>query len=182
MEDSEITALLLRRDESAIEAIEETYGARLKNLALNLLGSRQDAEECVNDALAAAWETPPQGELLPWLLRIVRNKAVSLYRKNHSARRALGLETLLSELGDCLPSADDPAAAAEGKALSAEIDRFLKALPEADRRLFVRRYFLGEALAVIADSEHVKPKKLVDRLYLIRKKLRTYLKKEGFLI
>ena len=60
MEDSEITALLLRRDESAIEAIEETYGARLKNLALNLLGSRQDAEECVNDALAAAWETPPQ--------------------------------------------------------------------------------------------------------------------------
>ena len=35
MEDSEITALLLRRDESAIEAIEETYGARLKNLALN---------------------------------------------------------------------------------------------------------------------------------------------------
>ena len=182
MEDSEITALLLRRDESAIEAIEETYGARLKNLALNLLGSRQDAEECVNDALAAAWETPPQGELLPWLLRIVRNKAVSLYRKNHSARRALGLETLLSELGDCLPSADDPAAAAEGKALSAEIDRFLKALPEVDRRLFVRRYFLGEALAAIAESERVKPKKLVDRLYLIRKKLRTYLKKEGFLI
>lgn len=181
MEDREILELLSRRDESALSAISQKYGARLKATAQNLLGNAEDAEECLNDVLAAAWDAPEiSGELLPWLLRTLRNRAVSLYRKNHAQKRSLGLETLLSELGDCLPALDNPASAAEGKALSAEIERFLSSLPPANRRLFIRRYFLGEALGAIAAAEHIKAKKLTDRLYLIRKKLRTYLEKEGF--
>ena len=181
MEDSKILELLSRRDESALAEISQKYGAKLKSVAQNLLGSPEDAEECVNDVLTAAWDASEiRGALLPWLLRTLRNKAISLYRKNHSQKRSYGLETLLSELGDCLPGAENPEAAFEGAELSKEIERFLNAQSVSDRALFVKRYFLGEALGTIAEAEHVKAKKLADRLYLIRKRLRTYLEKEGF--
>lgn len=181
MEDREILSLLQNRDESALSEIAQKYGARLKRAAQDLLGSSEDAEECVNDTLAAVWDAPEiRGELLPWLLRTLRNRAVSLYRKNRSQKRSYGMETLLSELGDCLPAADHPEAVLESVELSEEIDRFLKAQPVSDRALFVRRYFLGEPLAAIADAQHVKVKKLTDRLYLLRKKLRRHLEKEGY--
>ena len=54
MDDKELIRLYQARDERAITESEQKYGSFLRRIALNLLGSPEDAEECVNDALLAA--------------------------------------------------------------------------------------------------------------------------------
>ena len=62
MEDKQIISLLNRRCEDALTALSEKFGQRLLALAMNILGSREDAQECVNDTYLALWDTiPPQG-------------------------------------------------------------------------------------------------------------------------
>ena len=55
MEDSKIVALYHARSESAIAETAKKYGAFCLRVALNLLGIREDADECVNDTYMAAW-------------------------------------------------------------------------------------------------------------------------------
>lgn len=50
MEDRQIVDLFFQRSEAAITELSAKYGALYMKLAMNLLGDRQDAEECVNDA------------------------------------------------------------------------------------------------------------------------------------
>ena len=59
MEDTEILRLFAVRSERAIAAANEKYGASCLRLAERMLGSPQDAEECLNDALLAAWNAIP---------------------------------------------------------------------------------------------------------------------------
>lgn len=55
MEDKKIVELFYQRSEQAIAELAAKYGALCMKLAMNLLGDRQDAEECVNDAWLGAW-------------------------------------------------------------------------------------------------------------------------------
>ena len=49
MEDAEIVELFWARNEDAIKETDAVYGRRLNALAKNILQSREDAEESVND-------------------------------------------------------------------------------------------------------------------------------------
>ena len=55
MEDTAIIALYWARDQRAISATDEKYGAPCRALAARLLDSREDGEECVNDTWHRAW-------------------------------------------------------------------------------------------------------------------------------
>lgn len=66
MEDTDIIQLYWARDEGAIAATDEKYGTLCRSLSHNILASREDAEECVNDTWHRAWNTmPPQRPALP---------------------------------------------------------------------------------------------------------------------
>lgn len=122
MEDGEIIRLYLARDEDALRQTQEKYGPFCRRVAGNLLTREEDTEECVNDALLAAWQNiPPQRprSLRAFLGRIVRNLAISRWRADHAQKRDTGLETLLSELEDCLPGPDTAERTAERGAGSA---------------------------------------------------------------
>lgn len=49
MEDTAIIDLYWARDEGAIAETDRKYGSFCRRLALNILVSREDSEECVND-------------------------------------------------------------------------------------------------------------------------------------
>ena len=91
MEDQEIVELFWGRDEGAIPAVQAKYGSRLFRLAEQLLESRQDAEECVNDTWWNAWNAiPPEwpAHLPAYLARVCRNLALDrLDRRNAGKRR-----------------------------------------------------------------------------------------------
>ena len=61
MNDNEIIALFFARKENAISAAAEKYGRYCHTIAHNILSSRPDAEECVNDTYLNTWNSiPPQ--------------------------------------------------------------------------------------------------------------------------
>ena len=79
MEDAAIIGLYWARDERAITASDEKYGKLCRALSQNILDSREDAEECVNDTWQRAWDTmPPQrpGSLRAYLAKITRNLSI----------------------------------------------------------------------------------------------------------
>ena len=107
MEDLQIIGLYYERDEAAISETATKYGAFSRGIALNILSISADADECVNDAYLRAWNSiPPQkpDKLGAWLGKVVRNIAFDLWKKNHRQKRGAGMEQLLSELEDCIPS------------------------------------------------------------------------------
>ena len=88
--DQEIIDLYWAREERAITETDDKYGELCRRVSVNLLGSREDAEECVNDTWLTAWNSMPDERpraLRAWLLRVVRNISIDRYRRNHSGKR-----------------------------------------------------------------------------------------------
>ena len=90
MEDEKIVQLYWDRDERAIPATAAKYGGYCTSIAQNILGSAEDAEECVNDTYMSAWNTiPPHrpGNLCTFLGKLTRNLSLNRYRYNTAHKR-----------------------------------------------------------------------------------------------
>ena len=183
MEDSEIIGLYFNRDEKALAETAAKYGAFCLTIALNISRSREDAQECVNDAYLQAWNAiPPQrpDHLGAWLGRVVRNNAYNLWTKNHRQKRCAGMEELLHELADCIPSPVTVEREIEEQELTEVINTWLASLRKKDRILFVRRYWNGEAVNALAKEVGISAAAAAKRLYRLRRELKATLEKEGY--
>ena len=101
--DSEILALIYDRNEQGLEMLQSEYGAYCMTIAMNILGSTEDAEECVNDAIFAVWKNTTQvrpQNLKIYIGRIVRNIAITRYRANNSQKRGGEYASAVCELGE----------------------------------------------------------------------------------
>jgi len=185
LEDNEILDLFFQRREEALDESKQKYGQRLLHSAMNILGSSQDAEECVNDALLKAWEAIPPGRpamLGAFLAKISRNLAINKYRAKGAARRGAGeIPLMLSELEDCLPTAmiGMPEHEYESGLVTQAINSCLSSMSQAARVAFVLRYFHGESISGICQRFNMSESNVKSLLFRARKKLRTHLEKEG---
>lgn len=185
MDDLAIVELFHRRDEQAITESDRKYGGLCRSIALRLLGLREDAEECVNDTWNAAWNAMPPDRpqaLGPFLGRITRNLSVSRWRREQAKKRNDGMEILLSELEDCVPAPGTVEETVERHALAAAISRWLDSLQEESRNLFVRRYWYGDPVKVLAAERGARVNTISQQLLRLRKGLRSFLESEGVLI
>jgi len=90
MDDEKIVQLYWDRDEQAIPATADKYGAYCTVIARNIVGSTEDAEECVNDTYLKAWNSipPHRPSVLPAFLgKIVRNLSFNRYKYNTAGKR-----------------------------------------------------------------------------------------------
>ena len=182
MEDEAILTLYFARDPEAIAETEKKYGVFCTTIARNILTLREDAEECLNDVLHAVWNRIPPlrpENMKAFLGRLTRNAAIDRYRREHAQKRYAGMELLLSELNDCLPSPDTAEQTMERKELGERISDWLDALPNEDCALFVRRYWYGESVQSLAKRCGISPNAMSHRLLELRKKLRKKLEAEG---
>ena len=180
IDDEKIIELFFERSEQGIRELDMKYGKICHNLSYNIVNSRRDAEECVNDAWLGAWNSiPPQrpDPLRAYVCRIVRNLSLKKLRANSALKRSSRFEVSLSELEDCISahSLDEQLAAGE---LSAQINAFLAALRRDDRVMFVRRYWFAQPLSEIADAFGTTENNVSVRLGRIRRKLHTYLERK----
>lgn len=185
LEDSAIIQLFFERSERALSELDRRYGNAVRQTAANILRDRLDAEECVSDTYLKVWNNiPPQHPdfLGSYVCRIARNTAVSRIRGESAAKRSRGLDLVLDELGDCIPSPVNVEAAYETKELIASIQRFLSSLDYDDRYLFVRRYWYADPVRDIAAAMHLRENRVSVRLFRLREKLRNTLRKEGLLV
>jgi RNA polymerase sigma-70 factor (ECF subfamily) len=186
MDDREILARFAARDESALRILEAQFGDRCREEACRLLGSEQDAEEIVNDALHNLWNAIPPAEpdhLQSYLLRTVRNLCVQRLRTRNAAKRGGGLKELsLDDSGMAAVSAPDSVESALDHALLTEaINRFLRTVSADARTVFVARYGNDRSVAEIAEAFGISQGSVLVSLMRTRKKLWRALKKEGWL-
>lgn len=186
MEDAAIVSLFWARNPDALSATQEKYGRASRQLASSLLDSPEDGEECLNDALHRLWETiPPQrpDSLKAYLRKTVRNLAIDRWRSRQAQRRGEGLDALALELEECcLPHAPSAEQVLEERETAAAVDRWLGTLSREDRVLFVRRYWYGDSLDILARRRKTSRNALSQKLYRLRSRLRQHLKKEGILL
>lgn len=182
MEDRLIIELFLARDERAIKETDKRYGRYLRNLSYRILDSMEDAEECVNDAYLKLWETIPSmtpENLGAYLGRIVRNLSLNRLRHKKEMKRDCSVMVRLSELEDCIPSTDDMERVIDKKHLNELIVRWLSGEEKLNRQIFIRRYWYGSTYEELEQHYGMSKKKLMDRVYNLRKRLKTYLEQEG---
>lgn len=180
MEDRHIIALLFQRAETALEAMEESYGARLLAIAVNILGDTRDAQECVNDTYLALWNSiPPEkpDPLCAYAYRVARNTAYSRLRSRQAKKRSGGYDLSLDELAECIGTHTLEDRINEQE-LGQAINRFLGTLSRENRVIFLRRHWFGDSVKDIARSLGMEESTVSARLSRTRSKLKAYLQKE----
>lgn len=185
MEDAEIIGLYWARDERAVSASDEKYGRLCRSLSQEILGSKEDAKECVNDTWLRAWNTmPPQrpGSLRAYLARITRNLSIDRWRLRRARKRGSGMEELLVELEECLPAAFGTEEVTEARETARVIDGWLDTLSLADQRAFLQRYWYGQRVDAVARQAGCSPNSMAKRLGRLREGLRGVLEREGIVV
>ena len=180
MEDHQILALLLAKEEQGLKELERKYGMKLKHLAMSIL-PEEDALECVNDTYLAVWNSIPPKQpdyLFAYTAKICRNMALNRVEWNNAAKRNAVVVELSDELLECIPNTS---ATLEPNELTYLLSSFLQTLPDQKRNLFIQRYWYGKSIKELAVTFGYREAKVKNMLFRIRKQLWKELNKEGFL-
>lgn len=180
--DEEIVALFLQRDEQGISAARENYGRLLKSLAFGILRSEQDAEECESEAFLRAWNSIPPDKprsLCAYLCRIARRLALDRYDYNRAAKRS-GDTLPIDELSEFIGGGSDAADRLSEKELTRLLNMFLSKQDMNTRVIFLRRYWFGDTTAEIAQRLNASESMVKSRISRTLKRLREFLRKEGY--
>ncbi|MBQ7386698.1 MAG: sigma-70 family RNA polymerase sigma factor [Clostridia bacterium] len=181
MLDNEIIDLYFERNEQAIDATAEKYGAYCNQIAYNILADIHDSEECVNDTYMKAWNTIPPTRpnvLSAFLAKITRNIAIDRYKGDHAQKRG---DKLAESIDELYGSIDDNNTwnTLELSELGELISKFLYTQKEAARRIFVLRYFYEYSIDDIAHIYGTGASYVKTKLHRTRTALAKYLKSEG---
>lgn len=185
MEDNQIISLYWERNEQALAETAAKYGSYCFSIAYNILSSREDADESVNDTYMSAWERIPPHQpnvLSAFLGKITRRISLNKWRDRSRRKRGGGEVPLaLEELDECIPGRDDTARKAELKELTQAIVRFLNELPETEREVFVCRYWYLADMRQISHAFGFSESKVKSMLHRTRGRLKCHLAEEGLL-
>ena len=180
-----IIALLQTRDEHVLQEIRQKYGGLCYALAYNMLDSREDAEECVNDMLLAVWNSVPPHDpvsLEAYLVTLVRRAAMDRIRtQTRQKRGGRQFAQALDELSEILPSDEQVESQVEQRELTRALKAFLDTLPPDTRHIFMQRYFMSTPVKQIAADMNMQQSAVKMSLLRTRNKLKDYLGKEGLL-
>lgn len=148
MRDTELMGLLRENPEKGLKALTTQYGGLVYAVVRRSFGeaSNADIEACAADVFAEFYleldkYDPSKGSIKAWLCVIARHNAVDAARKT---KETLPLdEEVLSE-----------ASSVEGELEENELRRAVlsevKNLPEPDREILLRKFYLGESSKEIA--------------------------------
>lgn len=181
IEDSEIFELFAARDERAVAEVKEKYGGVCRSVALSMLRSSEDAEECVNDVYIVLWNKipPAPDNLKAFICRVTKNICLKRLEYNSAEKRNGKSKVSLSELEETLGN-EDFTAKEDNTEIGEAISSFLRSQEPDVRNVFMRRYWLMESVKEIAARFSFSESKVKSMLFHTRNKLRKYLKKEGF--
>lgn len=178
IDDGKIIDLFFERDQQGIRELDNKYGKICHNLSYNIVNSRQDAEECVNDAYLGAWNAIPPvypNPLLSYIVKIVRNISLKVYWKKEAAKRNSTYTIALQEIEGCIADHKTVEDEIEARELACIIEDFLDTLTLENRVIFMRRYWFADNYKDIAEFVGLSEKNISVRLTRIREKMKQYL-------
>lgn len=182
MEDNEIIDLYFERSERALKETQYRYGGYCRKVAYNILCSREDSEECVNDTWFRAWNSiPPERPLSlgAFLFRITRNIAISLLRKRTAKKRNRSeAYVCIDELSECIPDCKN-SFVSEDTEIKDSLNRFITSLNNETARIFILRYWYVFSVKEISGQLSMSEGAVKMSLYRTREKLKKFLQEEG---
>ncbi len=121
--------------------------------------------------------------LSAFLAKITRNNAINRIRfNNRKKRKNVGLDILISELQDCLPS-DNSAEDKFDEAYVAEIiSKYLYSVSKNKAAIFVFRYFFCCSIEELSAKTGYSQNKITSMLFRMRNELKTKLEEGGIKI
>jgi RNA polymerase sigma-70 factor, ECF subfamily len=172
---------LMARDEQALVELIEVASPWLLGVTRSMLADHDEAEEVVLEVFESAWDRASNlGDenemLLPWLLRIARNRAIDRLRGRRRRRLKLARADAYGELP---PAQAGPAevdeAALPGWHVHESVHGALAGLPEEQRSVVRLAYFRGLTHSEIARELAIPVGTVKTRLRLAFGKLRVAL-------
>jgi RNA polymerase sigma-70 factor (ECF subfamily) len=149
---------LVARDERALVELIETATPWLLGLVQGMLQDQDDAEEVVLETFRIAWERvaalgDEHEALMPWLLRVARNRAIDRLRRRGRWRRKTLRAEALGAIGPASAPFQEPDESAHpGWHVHESVHAALRALPEEQRQVVRLAYFAGRTHSEIAQE------------------------------
>jgi len=180
MNDEKIIELLKRNPSQGLSCSIETYGALVKTIVMRILGyeNKRDIEECISDIFVEVWKSidnydKEKGIFKNYIISIARNVSINTYRRKINKQVLIPLEENDLELDFDL---DDEVAKNINKNI---INETLNSLPQPDKDIFIRRYYLFESIKDIASFLNLNTKLVENKLYRGKEKLKADLINKG---
>jgi RNA polymerase sigma-70 factor, ECF subfamily len=175
--DEDLMHLVRKGDSAAFEVVYERHATAAFSLAYRMVGTRNAAEDVVQDAFLSLWRAGgryerSRGSVRTWVLGIVHNRAIDALRRTmrHDRRRASdeGIEERFEakELTDV-----DAARNEEAR----EVRDALKALPDEQCKVIELAYFGGFSQSEIATMLDTPIGTVKGRMRLGLKRMRGHL-------
>src|SRR5919106_881319 len=175
--DEDLMQLVRRGDTSAFEVVYERHGTAAFSLAYRMTGTRNVAEDVVQEAFLSLWRSGARydrtrGSVRTWVLGIVHNRAIDALRRSmvHDRRRASdeGIEERLEsrERTDVEAARREEAGTVRGA---------LSSLPADQSQVIELAYFGGFTHTEIADMLDAPVGTVKGRMRLGLKKMRAQL-------
>jgi RNA polymerase sigma-70 factor, ECF subfamily len=143
------------RDERALSELIALTSRWLLAVAAAVLGDHDAAEEVVMDVYRTAWEraapsTDDSSSLLPWLLRITRNRAIDRLRSRRR-RPDSALDRRRDDLADIEEMVAAPIVDSDDHLMHARVRAALDQLPPPQREVMQLAFFSGLSHTEIAE-------------------------------
>ena len=181
--DEKIIELYFQRNEQALFETQIKYGNLCQTVAMNILGDREDAEECVNDTYLGVWNAIPPNRpnnFAAFMIKITRNLSLKKLRfKNAEKRKNDEYAISYDELSECIPDGFDISEKLNEDELSKILSDFLRNIPEVDRKIFILRYWYSESITEISKNFNFSESKVKMKLLRTRNNLREFLCEKG---
>ena len=168
-------------DETALRALHDRFGGLLVALAQRILGSREDAEDVVQEVFLQVWRQADRyrakrSSVSTWLVMITRSRAIDRHRSRSVVRRTT--ETMVDQ--GMIPTH----ASAEGHSAvllferQKSLRRVLAQLPREQREVLDLAYFAGLTQREIAERTGIALGTVKTRTLLAMRKLKNALQDE----
>lgn len=165
-EDAALVARCRAGDQEGFELLVRRHHRPLFNVALRMVGNREDAADATQNAFVKVYEHLDAYDVdrrfFSWLYRILVNECLNILRARRPSIDCSAVE---------LMTAHGPLDALERSERHRQIQSALMALPLEQREVIVLRHFAGLSYEEIAAAAGIPAKTVKSRLYSARQRL-----------
>ncbi len=174
---SDVELMILIRDRDDVHAFGMFYDRHSTlafSLAMRILADRGLAADATQEGFLALWRgrasySPTRGTGKSWLLRIVQNRALDIWRREHKRRADLTSDDAYFSSQPASDCTEDQVLAGEQ---NQQVRRLLEAISPAQRRVLELAYFGGLSHVQIAHQLGLPLGTVKGRMRLALNKLR----------
>jgi RNA polymerase sigma-70 factor, ECF subfamily len=173
--DEELMPWIARKDAEAFEVFYDRHGGVAYSLAYRILGERNAAEDCIQEAFISIWRSgarfdPTRGSVRSWTLSIVRNRAIDALRSKAGKAPKLTFDD--EAILEARPASEHTEEEVIQHETAGEVREALSQLPAEQSKVIQLAYFGGFSQSEIAGMLNVPLGTVKGRMRLGLEKIR----------